>query len=79
MNESKKMLSFLKKIAKVNLVWINLQNPKLKYHVVSSCLHRQNDSRCYTGHVFFEVTGEDCGEQGLSGIVSAANIVSLHN
>lgn len=75
----KKIQSFLKKIAKINSVWINLQNPKLKYCVVSSCLHRQNGSLCHTGNAVFEVTGEDCGEQGLSGIISAANIVSLHN
>lgn len=55
-----------------------MQNPKLKYCVVSSCLHRQNDSHCHPGHVVFEVT-EDCGEQGLGGIISAVNIVSLHN
>lgn len=60
----KKIQSFLKKIAKINSVWINLQNPKLKYCVVSSCLHRQNDSLCHTGHAVFEITGEDCGEQG---------------
>lgn len=74
----KKIESFLKKMAKINSVWINLQNTKLKFCVVSRCLHRQNDSHCHRS-CRLEVTGEDGGEQALSGIVSAASIVSLHN